>query len=83
MNISSRHAVSLLVLLAWAVAITGRTVEAEPLQLPAIQVLPVEDSASGRAFELYIKLPEDYDPGSDRKYPVLYGAEALWHIEVI
>jgi len=37
----------------------------------------------GREYELYIKLPEDYDPDGDETHPVLYIADALWHIEII
>lgn len=57
--------------------------QSEPFQLPAIQVVPIEDSATGRDYELYIKLPEDYDANSDKSHPVIYIADALWHIEII
>ena len=57
--------------------------QAKPLQLPAIQVVSIEDSATGRDYELYIKLPEDYDPKGDKAHPVIYIADALWHIEII
>ena len=57
--------------------------EAESLQLPAIQVVPIKDSATGRDYELYIKVPEDYDPEVDTSHPVIYIADALWHIEII
>lgn len=56
---------------------------AKPLQLPAIQVVPIEDSATGRDYELYIKLPEEYEPDGDTRHPVIYIADALWHIEII
>ena len=68
--------------LFWLVlcATTART---EPLQIPSIQVIPIEDSATGRDYELYIKLPEEYDPDGDKTHPVIYIADALWHIEII
>ena len=61
----------------------GASAQANPLNLPAIQVIPIEDSATGRNYELYVKLPEDYDPDSEQTHPVLYIADALWHIEII
>ena len=61
----------------------GAMAQAEPLQLPAIQVVPITDSTSGRDYELYIKLPEGYDANADRRHPVIYIADALWHIEII
>jgi predicted alpha/beta superfamily hydrolase len=59
------------------------TAYAEPFQIPAIQVIPIEDSASGRDYELYVKLPENYDTNADEMYPVIYVADARWHIEII
>ena len=56
---------------------------AEPLQLPAIQVLPLLDSQSGRSYELYVKVPEDYDARGSVGHPVIYVADAMWHIELI
>lgn len=59
------------------------TANAKPLELPAIQVVDIEDSSTGREYELYIKLPEDYDPKGEKIHPVIYIADALWHIEII
>ena len=64
-------------------ALIGSVAHAEPFQNPAIEVVPIEDSATGRGFELYIKLPEDYDPEGDKQHPVIYITDALWHIEII
>ena len=73
---STVFVISLLVLCA-------ATAHAKPFQIPAIQVVPIEDSAMGREYELYIKLPEEYDPNGDKTHPVIYIADALWHIEII
>lgn len=56
---------------------------ADPFQIPAIQVAQIKDSAMDRDYELYIKLPDDYDPESDQLHPVIYIADARWHIEII
>lgn len=70
-------ALSLCISIAWANAF------AKPLQLEAIKVVPITESARNRPFELYVKLPKSYDPTSEKKYPVIYIADALWHIEII
>lgn len=73
----------LAVLVCLLVAAWGTTAHAEALQLPAIQVVPIKDSGTGRSYELYIKLPEGYDSETDKTHPVIYIADALWHIEII
>ena len=59
------------------------SIQAEALQLPAIVVEPIQDSATQRQYELYIKVPEDYDATSDKIHPVIYIVDALWNMEVI
>lgn len=71
------------VLVCVALMTCGTAARAEALQLPAIQVVPIKDSGTGRSYELYIKLPEDYDSEADKTHPVIYIADALWHIEII
>lgn len=61
----------------------GETSKADSFQIPEIQVIEIEDSATKRQYELYIKLPEDYEPDGDKKHPVVYIADARWHIEII
>lgn len=56
---------------------------AQALKLPAIQVTPLQDSATRRNYELYIKLPEGYHNKSDNKHPVIYIVDALWNMEMI
>jgi predicted alpha/beta superfamily hydrolase len=72
---------SILGLLLFASSATSA--EAESLQIPAIQVVGIEDEATKRQYELYIKLPENYDPKGETQHPVIYIADALWHIEII
>ena len=59
------------------------TVDNSYLELPRIQVIPIEDTKNDRQYELYIKLPEDYSENKDKKYPVLYSTDAMWHIEIL
>lgn len=62
--------------------LTG-SVLAKSLELPDIQVVPIKDSAMQRNYELYIKLPQDYDKNADKHYPVLYYTDAMWHVELL
>ena len=54
-----------------------------PLVLPQIQVVPIKDTQTGRHYELYIELPEDYSENKAKTYPVLYYTDAKWHLEVL
>ncbi len=63
--------------------LVGSTAKADSFQLPAIQVVPIKDSGTGRDYELYVKLPDSYDPSTDKSHPVIYIADARWHIEII
>ncbi len=60
-----------------------QTVDHSYLELPRIQVIPIEDTKNDRQFELYVKLPEGYSENKDKKYPVLYFTDAMWHIEIL
>jgi len=57
--------------------------EKKSFELPRINVIPIQDSQSKRQYELYIKLPEDYSQNNDKKYPVIYFTDAVWHIELL
>lgn len=52
-------------------------------ELPRTQVIPIVDSKSNAQYELYIKLPEGYSNQNDKRYPVLYFTDAVWHIEML
>ncbi|WP_408610758.1 alpha/beta hydrolase [Kineobactrum salinum] len=71
------------ILSVWLLLLFGATVQANPLQLPQIKVVPIQDSALGRDYELYVKLPKDYDVNTDQTHPVIYIADARWHMEII
>ncbi|XOV80399.1 MAG: alpha/beta hydrolase [Aestuariibacter sp.] len=70
-------------LFAGLLLLHGPMAHAQPLQLPAIEVVPMKDSGTDRQYELYVKLPEDYDAQPNRKYPVIYYTDALWHVEML
>ena len=51
--------------------------------MPRTQVIPLKDSSNAKQYELYIKLPENYQEQPDKTYPVIYFTDAVWHIEVL
>ncbi|MFK7886556.1 MAG: serine hydrolase [Gammaproteobacteria bacterium] len=51
--------------------------------MPNSQVVPIKNSHNGGEYELYIKLPEDYAENQDTAYPVIYYADAVWHLEML
>ena len=52
-------------------------------QMPGTQVVPIKDTQSNKQYELLIKLPENYAENKDKKYPVIYFTDAVWHIELL
>lgn len=58
---------------------------AEPAayKLPNSQVVPIKNRKNGSQYELYITLPEHYAENQDTVYPVLYYADAVWHLEML
>lgn len=52
-------------------------------EMPGTQVIPLKDTASNKQYELLIKVPESYAKSKDKKYPVIYFTDAVWHIELL
>lgn len=52
------------------------------LEFARTEVIPIEDSATDRSYELYVRLPEGY-PKTDTTHPVIYYSDALWHVEML
>jgi predicted alpha/beta superfamily hydrolase len=57
--------------------------ETSNLTLPKIKVVPIKDTQADRQYELYIKLPEDYEKNKDQSYSVIYYTDAMWHVELL
>lgn len=77
-----------LLILAYAVSLSAVCAQQNDqirsfLELPRIEVVPISDSHKGRAYELYIKLPEGYSENEDQRYPVIYYTDAMWHVEML
>ena len=57
--------------------------EHKSYEMPRTEVVPIQDTQADRRYELYIKLPEEYAEDSDKKYPVIYFTDAVWHIDIL
>jgi predicted alpha/beta superfamily hydrolase len=57
--------------------------EGKLYNLESTQVVDIKDSQSGRAYELYIKLPQGYSEKAHKRYPVIYYTDAKWHLEIL
>ncbi|WP_210418750.1 alpha/beta hydrolase [Aliikangiella coralliicola] len=64
-------------------AVAGDSYEITGYKMPGIQVIPIKDTKSNRQYELLVKLPENYAENKDKKYPVIYFTDAVWHIELL
>ena len=61
----------------------SKIVKTTSLVLPQIQVVPIKDTKTERSYELYIKLPKSYSENNNKRYPVLYYTDAMWHVEIL
>lgn len=61
----------------------SKIVKTTSLVLPQIQVVPIKDTKTERSYELYIKLPKSYSDNNNKRYPVLYYTDAMWHVEIL
>ena len=52
-------------------------------QMPQTDLVPIKNTAVDRQYELIIKLPENYEKDTDKRYPVIYFTDAVWHIEML
>ena len=81
MNI--RKSIILLIVL-FKLPYTGVWADEQKLyEIPSTQVVPIQDTQANKQYELLIKLPESYAQNTDKKYPVIYFTDAVWHIELL
>jgi len=52
-------------------------------EIPRTQVIPILEAGSDRQYELYVKLPGNYEENTDKKYPVIYTTDAVWHFDML
>ena len=52
-------------------------------EMPRTQVAPITDRQEDRQYELIVKLPDSYAEDTDRKFPVIYTTDAVWHMDML
>ncbi len=80
MNIKKSLVLTLLVLLPF---LKLEASEHKSYKMPGTKVIPIKDTQSDKHYELYIKLPDKYAEEKDKRYPVIYFTDAVWHIELL
>ncbi len=76
-----KHTLFAWLLLAPFVVFSGS--QSSAYEMPRTHVIPINDAANDRQYELYIKLPKDYEKHQKVRYPVIYFTDAVWHIEAL
>lgn len=61
----------------------ANAIERKPYEMPRTEVIPIEESGTDRQYELFIKLPEDYEENTDTVYPVIYTTDAVVHMDML
>jgi len=51
--------------------------------IPGSEVRSLESSATGRSYDLYVRLPEEYEQKPGMKYPVLYVLDGQWDFKLL
>ncbi|MBN1220705.1 MAG: alpha/beta hydrolase [Anaerolineae bacterium] len=51
--------------------------------LPNSEVRTLKSTNTGRTYDLYIRLPDEYRPNKARKYPVLYVLDGQWDFKLL
>ena len=51
--------------------------------MPYTEVRKLNSSATGRSYDIYIRLPDDYVQNRAKKYPVLYVLDAQWDFKML
>ena len=64
-------------------AISAEAGEFEPYEMARSEVVPITEEGTDRQYELYVKLPRDYDENTDTSYPVIYTTDAAIHMDML
>lgn len=51
--------------------------------IPQSEVRSLESSATGRSYDLYVRLPEEYEQDQGMNYPVLYLLDGQWDFKLL
>ena len=62
----------------------AQTPEAFPrVTIPGSEVRSLESSATGRSYDFYVRLPEEYEQDWGMKYPILYVLDGQWDFKLL
>jgi predicted alpha/beta superfamily hydrolase len=53
------------------------------VNLPGTEVRQLESSATGRSYDIYVRLPEGYAQDQGKNYPVLYVLDGQWDFKLL
>src|SRR5512145_1398320 len=53
------------------------------VSLPGTEVRQLKSSATGRDYDIYVRLPEEYAQDRAKKYPVLYVLDGQWDFKLL
>ena len=51
--------------------------------LPSTEVRQLESTATGRSYDIYVRLPDDYTQDQKQKYPVIYSLDGQWDFKML
>lgn len=51
--------------------------------MPDTEVRQLKSSATGRNYDIYVRLPDEYAQGQGKKYPVLYVLDGQWDFKLL
>ena len=57
--------------------------DVKPFEIPRTDTVGLNHTELDRQYELFIRLPEDYDKNTDTNYPVIYTTDAVWHMDLL
>lgn len=51
--------------------------------IPDTEVRQLKSAATGRSYDIYVRLPDEYRQDPDKKYPVLYVLDGQWDFKLL
>jgi predicted alpha/beta superfamily hydrolase len=53
------------------------------VMIPDTEVRQLKSSATGRSYDIYVRLPDEYEQHQAKKYPVLYVLDGQWDFKLL
>lgn len=74
--------ISLVLLAAWHMPGASAS-DYVPYEMLGTHTVQIKHTAADRQYDLYVKLPEDYDASGSVLHPVIYTTDADWHMPLL